>query len=166
MYNIITNGTALLKVIAERGRAFTDARNAVIAHLLSVDVSQKTIVDESGVDKGDVSRVNKVLQGLKPAQQKALKGLNLGTLDVNDLDSMAAAVKLGTLFRRQKAAPAASKSNDKADKVEETLDVAAVVTEWLTTATAEQYDARIVILQNVLDTVAAEREAAQIEQAA
>lgn len=99
-----THVTNLIGALAERGRRFTDARNATIAHALATGVKQTVIVTESKVDKGDVSRINKLVTNLAPARLKALKAITLTNVNPDDLDTLKVLVSFGEAnLRRVKA---------------------------------------------------------------
>ena len=66
--------TALIGTMADRGRKFTDGRNALIAHALFTGVKPSVIVEESKVDKGDVSRIAKRLSELKACKPTTREG--------------------------------------------------------------------------------------------
>ena len=93
---------------AAQGRKFTDARNALIAYgVLVLEVSQADMVRETGVDKGDVSRVVKQAKA-SPDALAALKSLDrMGERDKR----INAAAPLGEAFlrrpKRERVEPAA-----------------------------------------------------------
>ena len=111
-----TNITALIGTMADRGRKFTDGRNALIAHALFTGVKASLIVEESKVDKGDVSRIAKRLSELKACKPttregkayKAILALDISTLDVDRFDSLSVAIEAGAFFRRVKNLTGAS----------------------------------------------------------
>lgn len=148
-----TNVTALIGALDAQGRKFTDARNAVIVHALATGVKQSVIVAESGVDKGDVSRLNKVLTNLAPARVKAIKALDLRSIDASKPDTLAAAVKFGADNLRRVKPPvsgaAAGKSADNTT-AQEDADPLAGLLDWLIASTPEQYEARTALVLDVL----------------
>lgn len=129
------NVTALIGTLAERGRQFTDARNAVIAHALITGTKASVIVAESGVDKGDVSRINKVVSNLTPSKAKALKALVLSAVNVDDVSTMTVLVKFGAdNLRRVKAAPKSAPATKSATGEDETTDFRALVHDFIVNA--------------------------------
>lgn len=97
----------LVSALAKRGRGFTDARNGVIAHLLTTGVAQADIVKGTGVDKGDVSRIAGYLRkgnkGKTSAQlTNSAKRLTVGSINPDDFGSITAAATLGSLLQRER----------------------------------------------------------------
>lgn len=154
----VQNTTALLSAVAAKGRAYTDARNSIVAHLLSIGVSQKVIVTEGGIDKGDVSRVNKVVATLTPAQIKKIKGLKVADMSADDTATLTDAITLGTLFRRNKPVAGASKPATKSETGEdESKDFRATLYDFL--MGEGDYSVKLALITDVLETVEAERAA-------
>lgn len=164
-----TNVTKLIGALDAQGRKFTDARNAVIVHALATGVKQSVIVAESGVDKGDVSRLNKVMGNLAPTKLRAIKGMSLVGLDATQPDTLAAAVKFGADNLRRVKPPvsgAAAGKGANTTTAQEDADPMAALHAWLLAATPDQFEARTALVLDVLATVSAEREAVAEEVAA
>lgn len=104
----IVSVTATIATLQSRGRAFTNARNAVIAHALLTGTKGSVISTESGVDKGDVSRINKIVKGLnkRTNEYKALFSLDVSKLNVDNFESLSAAIALGEGFKRDRTGAA------------------------------------------------------------
>lgn len=98
------NTTSVVSAWAAQGRKFTDARNAGVAHLLATGVKASVIVAETGLDKGDVSRVNKLVKELAPAQVKSLKSMPLTESNVESY------AKFGEKFLRRVKGEVASRT--------------------------------------------------------
>lgn len=87
----------------EQGRMFTDARSALIAYaVLVLELKQTDIATETGVDKGDISRVVKSAKGNDEAV-KALQGLKRAGVDRPTRMTDAAAIGAAYLRRERKA---------------------------------------------------------------
>lgn len=96
---------------ASQGRKFTDARNALIAYgVLVVEVSQADMSRETGVDKGDVSRVVKQAKG-NPEAIAALQALNRQGSQSQRIDA-AAVIGEAYLRRVKRAAPVKGEAAD------------------------------------------------------
>lgn len=126
MTETTNNTTATIAQWAAQGRTFTDARNAGVAHLIATGVKQAVIVSETGLDKGDVSRVAKLVKDMTAPQVKTLKGLKFPAVG-SELDATAIRpwAKFGeSNLRRVKtaAAPRAEKSAE--EKFRDTLATA------------------------------------------
>jgi len=158
-----TNVTKLIGALDAQGRKFTDARNAVIVHALATGVKQSVIVNESGVDKGDVSRLNKVLTNMAPAKVKTIKSLDVSSLNVNDADSLASAVKFGADNLRRVKPPVSGAAAGKGvpnPTAAENADPIAGLYDWLLAATPEEFEARTALVVDVLARVESDRAAA------
>jgi hypothetical protein len=112
-----TNVTGLIATLYGRGRSFTDARNTLIAHVLSTGVRASVIIAESGVDKGDVSRIANALADMKASKAtttigkayKSVASLDVSTIDVDTFATVEAIALIGaTYFRRIKRATGAT----------------------------------------------------------
>ena len=170
-----TNITALIATMADRGRKFTDGRNALIAHALSTGVKPSVIVEESKVDKGDISRIAKRLSELKASKPttregkayKVILALDISTLDVDRFDSLSVAIEAGSFFRRVKNVTGASGGSakgkgqgavDKSSAGEgESEDMQATVHDFL--VNAPDYSAARALILSALDS--AERAVAE-----
>lgn len=163
----VTHVTNLIGALAERGRRFTDARNATIAHALATGVKQTVIVTESKVDKGDVSRINKLVTNLAPARLKALKAIALTDVNPDDLDTLKALVAFGETNLRRVKATGAKSAPSKAETADESSDPLAALHAWLLNSTPEQYEARTALVLDVLAQTSDESaRAAALEAAA
>lgn len=120
-----TDTVHLITTAARLGRRFTDARNALIAFHLAHGITQADLVKSTGVDKGDVSRINKSVKALTPRQTSLLKSLPVAHLAAYGLEASSAemdrVVKAGEAFRRVKpvrkpTAPTAAESEPDGDK--------------------------------------------------
>lgn len=84
------------------GRRYTDARNALIARCIAAGDKQSDVVAATRVDKGDVSRIAKVVNSDAKAKGAALR-LKVNAINAGDPASLLAAGKVGeTYFRRVK----------------------------------------------------------------
>lgn len=162
-----TNVTALIAAVAERGRKFTDARNTLIAHAVAHGFKQSVIVAEAGVDKGDVSRLAKVVEGMSKAKLTALKSLVISGMSADDVSTLTAAVTFGEAnLRRVKPAPsgaAAGAAGKTPEQADESADPLAALYDWLLLSTPEQFEARTALVVDVLARVESDRAAAQEE---
>lgn len=122
-----TTTTSTIATWAAQGRTFTDARNAGIAHLLATGVKASVIVNESGVDKGDVSRISKAVKAMPAAQIKTLKSLRFPSAsDVLKPEAIRPWAKFGENNLRRNAAGVGAKRAVKSDeeKLRDALAVA------------------------------------------
>jgi hypothetical protein len=126
MTETTNNTTATIAQWAAQGRTFTDARNAGVAHLIATGVKQATIVSETGLDKGDVSRVAKLVKELPAPQVKSLKGLKFPSADsVLDPTAIRPWAKFGESYlRRNKAAGAPRTEKSAEQKLRDSLATA------------------------------------------
>lgn len=96
------NVPQLVRTLDGYGRRYSDARNALVAHLVATGVKQTDIVTETGLDKGDVSRIAKVVNNNATAKSSA-KRISLGGLDPESPSTLSKVAKVGeTYFRRAK----------------------------------------------------------------
>lgn len=110
------NITATVKTLNGRGRDFTRARNVVIARALATGTKAAVIVSESGVDKGDVSRIGKRLGELKEARANTKEGkaykfilsLDVASINADVWDTVAPVAAVGVFFERVKVATGAA----------------------------------------------------------
>lgn len=113
------NTTSVVANWAAQGRKFTDARNAGVAHLLATGVKASIIVSETGLDKGDVSRIAKMVKEFTPAQSKSVKAMKL------EESNVAQYAKFGEAnLRRVKNAPAGRTEKSAEDKFRTALATA------------------------------------------
>ena len=170
-----TNVTALISTLSARGRDFTRARNAVIAHVLATGVKASLIVEESKVDKGDVSRIAKRLSELKACKPttregkayKAILSLDVSAINADDFTTLSTAIEVGVFLQRVKAVTGASGGSakgkgqgavDKSDAGEgESEDMQATVHDFL--VNAPDYSAARALILSALDS--AERAVAE-----
>lgn len=105
----VRDGMQIIRDLHARGRAFTNARNGVVAHFLATGNKQADIVTATGLDKGDVSRIagylNKGNNG-KTGEQltRAAKRLTVNGIDVDTFETIAGAARLGADLVRIRAA--------------------------------------------------------------
>lgn len=180
----IVNVTALIGSLHGRGRDYTNARNAVIAHALVTGVKGSVIAAESKVDKGDVSRINKRLTELKEAKgtgSKAMRDAYAGIvalaprdLNVDAFATLATAVSLGKWLTRDKSATGAA-GGAAADKGQgstvstvtaagegESDDMLATIHDYL--VSAPDFAAALAVVKAAIES--AEREVAETAAAA
>lgn len=160
---------AAIYALGKRGREYTAAYIAGIAHELVVRMEgdklprgvAQQIADATGHAKADVSRIVKTLKTNSRARTAARK---LDVLTIDDTpDTLAAAAKVGDMFARAKktasAGTSTTRARDDAETEAENLDelVTVKLTEWLTTATDSQFEARAALVQDIIAQIAAER---------
>lgn len=126
---------ALIALAATRGRQFTDVRNALIAHALAGGTKQSAIVAGSGVDKGDVSRIAKVVAEWSPRKVSAFRAsIVLADVALDDMQAVAALSTKGQAFRRVKSAPANKGTTNAATGESESTDMRALVHDFIVNA--------------------------------
>lgn len=130
------NVTAAIKSADAQGRTFTNIRNALIGHALLTGVKQATIVNESGVDKGDVSRINSMVSKLTAAQAKRLKSLDVP--DVISADTCADLATFGASHLTRKRGEAKSRTTSEPKSPEALLRDALAAAFDLIVANPEQ----------------------------
>lgn len=118
--NEVKSITGDVRHAAEQGRKFTDARNALIAYaVLVVELTQSALALETGVDKGDVSRVVKAAKG-SPEALAALKSLvRAGKSQPQRITD--AALIGETYLRRERKAAAKGESAESAESTGSTV---------------------------------------------
>ncbi len=174
-----TNVATLIRTLSDSAVKRTDVINAVVARELiltglnpSGTYKVTAVSTATGVDKGDVSRIGKILATLDVKVQRKIKSLDISVINADDTDTLAAASALGAAFRRTKSTPAPRASAPEGDAPEgeatvsgatsePTVDVdpAAILHGWLTEdgLTDAQYAGRVSIVESILANVAAER---------
>jgi hypothetical protein len=159
---MVTSITTAIRDAAVQGRTFTNARNALIGHALLTGVKQVTIVNESGVDKGDVSRINGMIKKLTPAQANKLKKLTVPEAITPDSVTPWAAFGDSYLTRKRNAPATRTPSEPKVD------DVPAAAHDWLMASESrEQLTARLTLLADIAARAESEwTEPAETETAA
>jgi hypothetical protein len=154
------------------GRQYTDARNAMIAHALLTGVKAVTIVKETGVDKGDVSRISKAANALTLRQQKSIKSLVIPAANaVTSVtsDAMAALIKAGeSHFRRVKATRSGSNGSTGSEVTPDgrVRDALAVIYDEIVKADDATVAGWRALIADVLQKADDERASAAAEKAA
>lgn len=142
---------AYIKLAADRGRSFTDCRNALIAQALIRGAKQSEIVAGTGVDKGDVSRIAKMVGEMTKAASTRFAGsIVLAELNLDDFDAVATIAKAGQRFRRVKVskAPAAGTVNGKTGESEDT-DYRAMIHDFI--VNAPDFEAAIAVVMEAVE---------------
>jgi hypothetical protein len=155
----ITPARALLADVAARGRTYTDVRNALIARLLIAGEKQSDLVAVCKLDKSDINRINKDVNGLSKSQiQRVKKDVEPSTMKAESLSSLASAAKVGELyFRRSRASTGAPRA--KADEP----DMLALIHDFL--YNAEDVNVALAVIKEAVEAAKvsiAERNAAAI----
>ena len=174
-FNVVT----AIKGLIARGNAYTFATKAAIAHVLATEFADgkvkrgvaSKLATDTGMNKGDVSRIARILTDDSKARRAAM-GVDVLHIDDNEA-TLAAAVKVGELFKRETVNGKKVKNDGtvtenegtvtkSADK-SESVDTLALIDEWLRTATPKQYAARVAAITALLAQVDSDRATAQAE---
>jgi hypothetical protein len=99
----VANVSTVIRNWDAMGRTFTDARNAAVGRALATGVKPAVVVTETGLDKGDVSRIGKATRLLTAPQKKRLLGLSLpiSDADMTSSEFVSSFADFGSKFYRR-----------------------------------------------------------------
>lgn len=164
---------SIISTVRQSGRAFTHAAIAGLAHELALRFdgkrfesgTHKALVESTGFDGGNVSRVMSVLRASRPARNAALKfdvmSLKPSAAGVVKPQAVEAAAAIGKLFTRAEAdkvkgrAPrnaggTGSKTANKSANKGTDAAILESVTAWLMSATDDEFEGRKSLLAELL----------------
>lgn len=168
-----------IKGLIAKGDQYGWATKAAIAHVLATEIVEGKIKrgvaaklsEETGFNKGDLSRIGRIVTDNAKAR-KAVLLLDVLHIDDNEA-TLAEAVKVGGLFKREtvngkkvtkNGTTTESETTVKSGKSEsEEIDVLALMDAWLRGATDSQFAARLSLVTNLLATIESDRATAQAE---
>lgn len=158
-----TNVSQLIRDLDTTTRDYTNARNALVGHVILTGVKQSVIVAETGLDKGTVSRIAKLAKGLTGRPAKALAGLDVSAMVANDVTTLSTAIALGAKLVRVHPAKPNTTTADKVDTstvtvtADENADMLPSLHAWLVASNDKQFAARAKAIADMLAAIKAER---------
>lgn len=168
----VKRATAIV-ALRDKSDRYNSAYIAGIAHELALRFNgksfekgaQSALVESLGYDKGNMSRIAAIVKSDAKARGAALK---VKVLDIDSTpETLAAAVKVGLMFRRVKSATEPTEPTGEGEETTggvqndptESTDVLVTVQAWLRAAEGDAFAQRLAHLQDAIETVMAERAA-------